>query len=424
MLKKNKYILDLQCFAEPAENPVTAAITEFKSLISGLQTEIKELKEAGTMSVEEKQKIDDMQKVIEQLESKSQLPNFGPANKDEKKYFEGQKAARLWKCQLTGQLDKKSVVETAEIMYKDDPEFVEEVKTLMAGGNAGQLISTAYYSEILPLLYNKLIMSTLGSRRVPMPNGNITIRKMISGSTASYIGEKQGPKASGAKFASLKLSSKKLSVKTVISNDLIRSASPEADRMIRDDLVMQMQISMDYHALYGLGTEHTPMGIMNAKGVNKFAKAELLVGDKLYADMVTPLKKANIPMTKLGWAFNPDVYTILYNEQFPNGNYKYRDELKMGKFHGYPFVETNQIVTGSDAKKKVDIFFGDFDQFMMGEQLALEVKTSEDASYLDEDGSTQSAFDNDETVIKGLMIHDFGIAYGKAFSVGNYQTIS
>ncbi|MCY6957876.1 phage major capsid protein [Clostridium brassicae] len=370
------------------------------------------------------EQLENIKKAIDEIQVKMQRPIIAPAIENKSKYFDGQKAARLWKCQIYAQKEKKSVIDAANEIYSNDETFVNEVKTLMSGGNAGQLIETQYYAEILPLLYNNTIFDKMGVRRLPMPKGNLTIRKMISGSTAAYIGETKAPKPSFARFASLKLSSKKLSIKTILSNDLIRDASPEADRIVRDDMVMQMRIAMDYNALYGLGTEFTPTGISNSEGVTKVTKAEVIDGDKLYSYMVTPLKKANIPMTNLGWVFNPDVFTILYNETFPNGNYKYRDELKNGRFHGFPFVETNQITTGTDAKGKVDIFFGDFDQFMIGEQMALEVKTSEDASYYDEDGNLQSAFDNDETVIKGLMIHDFGVAYGKAFTVGNFQTIA
>lgn len=395
-------------------NEIVEMITGFKS-----KQEEMEKKCEGFVEAAEMKKIQD---AIADFEAKAQIPSFAPEKKANP-YFEGQKAARLWKCQIVAQKEKKSVNEVVNEIYGKDEAFVSEVKTLMAGGNAGILIQEAYYAEILPLLYNNTILDKMGVKRVPMPKGNLTINKMVEGCTWYYIGETKGPKPSTAKFAKLKLSSKKLSAKVIMSNDLLRSADPNADRIVRDDMVMQLRIGMDWNSLYGPGTEFSPMGIVSAKGINAVKKAELIDGDKLYADMVTPLKKANIPMESLGWVFNPDVYTVLYNETFPNGNYKYRDELKQGRFHGYPFVETNQIVTKTDTKKTTDIFFGDWSQFMIGEQLALEVKTSEDASYLDDKGNMQSAFDNDETVIKGLMIHDFGVAYGKAFSHGNYQTI-
>lgn len=384
--------------------------------------EIKENIERGQM--ETKATVQELKKKVEEMEVKSARPQGGQAMEiKENKYFDGQKAARLWKAQVVAGQDKISVGDALTQIYgQKDANFVEECKGLMASGNAGQLIEESYYREILPLLYNNTIFDKMGVSRVPMPNGNLTIRKMVEGTTAQYVGESQAIKASQGKFAKLKLSSKKLTVKTVISNDLLRSATPEADRIVRDDLLMQLRIAMDYYALYGAGTEYTPMGIAHADGVNKVVEKAMIDGDKLYSDLVAPLKKANIPMTNLGWVFNPDVYTKLYNETFPNGNYKYRDELKEGKFHGYPFVETNQITTKDDKNATVDIFFGSFNQFMIGEQLGLEVKVSEEASYLDENGVVQSAFDNDETVIKGLMIHDFGVAYGKAFSMGTYYT--
>lgn len=385
--------------------------------------EIKEMLEGIKKGIEEsKNETEKLNTRIKELEAKSQRVNFATPIQKKNEYFEGQKIARLWKCQVMAQKEKKSVTEMAQQMYGKDANFIEEVKSLMAGGDAGQIIETQYFNEILPLLYKDTIFDKMGVKKIPMPKGNITIRKMIEGATASYIGETQGVKPSAAKFAKLKLSSKKLAVKTIISNDLLRSGDSQADRMIRDDLLEQLKIAMDYHILYGLGTEYSPMGIANAEGVNKITKKEVVDGDKIYNDMVTPLKKANIPMTNLGWIMNPEMFAKFYNETFPNGNYKFRDELKQGKFHGIKFVETNQIVTGTDEHGKTDIFLGDFSKFMIGEQLALEVKTSEDATYLDEDGNLQSAFDNDETVIKGLMIHDFGVAYGKAFSMGNYYT--
>lgn len=389
-----------------------------------LQEMVKEIKEnIEKGQIETKATVEELKKKVEEMEVKSARPQGQAMETKENKYFDGQKAARLWKAQVVAGQDKISVADALTQIYgQKDANFVEECKGLMASGNAGELIEEQYYREILPLLYNNTIFDKMGVTRVPMPNGNLTIRKMIAGTTAQYVGESKAVKASQAKFAKLKLSSKKLTVKTVISNDLLRSATPEADRIVRDDLLMQLRIAMDYHALYGAGTEYTPTGIANADGVNKIVEKAVIDGDKLYSDLVTPLKKSNIPMENLGWVFNPDVYTKLYNETFPNGNYKYRDELKQGKFHGYPFVESNQIVTGSDKNGTVDVFFGSFKQFMIGEQLGLEVKVSEEASYLDENGVTQSAFDNDETVIKGLMIHDFGVAYGKAFSMGTYYT--
>lgn len=393
--------------------------TDVKTLIENIE---KGVKESGTKIEGFNKDIAELKGRMDEFELKDQRINTSPKIEVKDNHFEGQKQARLWKAGIVAEQEKKSRMEILEKMYGRDKDFINEVKAMSASGNAGINIDEQYFSEIIPLLYNTLSVITLGAKRVPMPKGNLNVRKMISGTTAQYIGEGNAPTASKAVFAGLRLSSKKLSVKTIFSNDLLRSDNPTSDQMVRDDLIEQMQIAMDYTALYGKGTQYTPRGIKNTEGVNKVNKSSILDGDTLYGDLIKPIKKANIKMRKPGWIFNPDVFTLLYNETFTNGNWKYRDQLLAGKFHGFPFIETNQVDTGTDNHGLTDIFFGDFDKLFIGEQVSLEVKTSEEASYTDENGITRSAFDNDETVVKGLMEHDMGLAYGAAFSVGNYYT--
>lgn len=394
--------------------------TDVKTLIKNIE---KGVKESGTKIEGFNKDITELKNRMDEFELKDQRINTSPKIEVKDNHFEGQKMARLWKADIVAQQEHKSRMEVLEDIYSRDKDFIKEVKAMSAGGNGGINIDEAYFNEIVPLLYNQVAVMTLGARKVPMPNGNLNVRKMVQGTTGQYAGEGRHINASIARFAGARLSGKKLIVKTVFSNDLLRSQSYAADQMVRDDMVEQLQISMDYHALYGAGTEFTPRGIKNTEGVNTVNGTTILDGDTLYSDLIKPIKKANIKMQKPGWIFNPDVYTLLYNETFTNGfMYKFRDELKAGKFHGYPFIETNQVITGADAHGKTDIFFGDFSKFLVGEQISLELKTSEEASYADEDGNTRSAFDDDETVVKGQMVHDMCALYGAAFSVGNYYT--
>lgn len=413
---------------------------EIKTTIDEINTGVKETKTAQEITIAEIKSLKiendafktsnaELKARLDEMELKMKRTPLGGSETKENKYFDGQKAARLWKCQLANALEQKqgnaesSVYSVAEKIYGNDKKFIEEVKAISAGGDSGVLIEEAYYAEIIPLLYNKIVVKNLGAHIVPMPNGNLNMKKMISGTSAKYVGESKSVLATEPKFSNIKLSSKKLTVKTVFSNDLLRSASPAADLIVRDDMVEQMQIAFDYVALYGTGGEYSPLGIANTPGVTTFNAGTLVEGDAMFTQHVAPLLKANINMVRPGWAFNYDTYTALYNETFAGGfMYKYRDELKEGKFHGYPYVATNQIATGVDSHGLTDVFFGDFDKFFIGEQLSLELQTSLEASYLDVNGVTQSSFDNDETVIRGIMVHDMGIIYGQAFSYGKWQT--
>ena len=339
----------------------------------------------------------------------------------------GQDVARLWKSQIVALTERKSVKDAAKEIYGNSNSakmFLKEIdgleeKQLRAGGNAGSvLIEEQYYGEIIPLLYNKMAVIRLGARKVPMPNGIINIKKLVEGSSFGYVGESRRRNASVPRFANLRLTGKKGHVKVPFSNDILRSASPDADRMVRDDMIMQAQVGMDFYSLYGTGTEETPLGIANTSGITTVTSPGTVDGDGMYTQMVQPLKANNIPMQSPGWILPPEVFSILYNEQFANGTYKYRDELKEGKFHGYNLVETNQA---KNTDTTGDVFFGDFAQFYIGEQLDMEIKVSEEASYYDENGTLQSSFDNDETVVKLLTIHDFAPVYGRAFSFGTWN---
>lgn len=405
------------------------AENEIKELLANIETGVKSTGEQVKSTSEKVEgvtkEVNDLKTRLNDFEAKSKNFNRTPiVEVKDLSTFDGQKQARLWKAEILAKRDGISTVKAMESIYgKKDKKFVEEFKAMTASEDGMNLINEAYFAEIVPLLYNATAVVQLGARKVPMPGGNLNVRKMISGTTGSYQGEGSAAAASKAKFASARLSAKKLIVKSIFSNDLLRSESFAADQMVRDDMVEQLQIAMDYYALYGAGTENTPRGIKNTDGVNAVTGTAILAGDSLYTDLIKPIKKANVKMLKPGWIFNPDVFSILYNETFNNGyNYKYRDELKAGKFHGYPYIETNQIETGTDSHGKTDIFFGDFSKFLIGEQVSLDIQTSKEASYLDENGNTRNAFDDDETVVKAMMVHDMAVLYGKAFSVGNYYT--
>lgn len=405
------------------ENKNTQQNLEVKTILTNIE---KGVKESGTKIEGFEKNFTELKSRVDEMEAdQKRLTKEAPAGLEVKdlSHFEGQKQARLWKAEIVSKQEGKSIVNVLEGMYgKKDKKFVEEVKAMTASEDGTNLINEAYFAEIVPLLYNQVAVVTLGARKVPMPGGNLNVRKMIAGTTGTYQGESKAVKASKSKFASARLSSKKLIVKAVFSNDLLRSESFTADQMVRDDMIEQLQIAMDYHALYGAGTQFTPRGIKNTDGINKVDGKAILGGDTLYSDLIAPIKKANVKMVSPGWIFNPDAYTLLYNETFANGLYKYRDELKSGKFHGYKFIETNQVETGTDTHGLTDIFFGDFSKFLIGEQVSMDLQTSKEASYLDEKGNTISAFDDDETVVKAMMSHDMCALYGAAFSVGTYYT--
>lgn len=395
---------------------------ETKELIKNISTGVDEIKSQQT---EFKSEMDKVKTAINTLEEKARN---GITTVDTPKLPEGVKFAREVKAQVVAQKFGISTMQAMKNIYgAKHPEFIKEYEALQtkAGavnvqGTAGVLVNEAYLNEIYPILYNQLAVMALGAKKIPMPNGNINIRKLVSGSTAEWLGESQPIDISTPRFSNLKLSAKKLAVMVIQSNDLFRSASVDADMAIRDDMIMQLAVAMDKTALYGRGGDAQPLGISRTTGVNTFdgTSDDPTTGEDLYRRCVLPLKQANIPLTNLGWALSPELYEILYNQRDEVGGFLYRDQLLQGRFHGYKFKETNQVNTEGNNS---DVFFGSWDKFIIGDQVTLEMEISKDASYRDTNNDIRSTFQNDELAARGIMVCDFGLIYGRAMSYGQVK---
>lgn len=336
----------------------------------------------------------------------------------------GIKLARYMKAKYVSQTDGINIKDAAKAMYAFDKDFVDDFeKQVSVSGDGGYLVPEAYAAEIIPLLYAKTAVVELGARRIPMPNGNINIPKNIGGTDAQYIGENKAKNAKNPKYKNVKLTGKKLRTKVVISNDLLRSTSYEADMFIRDDMVQQSKLAMDYAAMFGSGSEYAPRGIKNTVDVHKSTVGALPTASNITGPPQA-VEGSNANMVRPGWIFNSVFKWLVYNITDGNGAFIYRDEMDKGKLLGFPYVVSNQIPTGTTGKNVTDVFFGDFAEWLIGDQLTLEMKVFDQASYKDENGVTQSASDNDQTVFQGLMIHDMAASHGEVFAVHTFNTIT
>jgi HK97 family phage major capsid protein len=185
--------------------------------------------------------------------------------------------------------------------------------------------------------------------------------------------------------------------------------------MIRDDMIKSMALAEDMAAMYGKGTEYTPRGVFYTDGIEKKKLSAAPDSDNL-ADFVGTLMTKNINWENVGWIFNGRIWNKLYQLKTTTGAYLHREELNQGKFLGFPYKITNQI-SSTGVNLATDIFFGDFAEFIIGEEMGLEMMASTEATYQDGD-SLVSAFSRDQTVIKVTSKHDFGVRHPEAFVIG------
>lgn len=333
-------------------------------------------------------------------------------------------AARYVKLLALNNGDVEKVAKSAERMYPGDKMLNDVVKaaSVTVPSEGGFMVPEVLASELIMPLYNSLAVMQAGARRIPMPNGNLTIPRMDTGATVAYIGENANAGKTQQVFGDVKLSARKLAALIPVSNDLLRSSSIAADTFIRDDLINRMRIKMDYAALYGSGSEHEPAGLSTllASGQKLGSSSTAFTAD-IPAELLGKLWGANVPMIRPGFLINGQTYSYLLNLKTTTGAYIYRDEMLGSKtLIGVPFYISNQVSWTDDTVDYVDIFVGDFSEFLIGEQMAMQIESSREAAYYD-GANTISAFQRDQTVIRALSTHDFNIRHGVSFVQGTYK---
>jgi len=124
---------------------------------------------------------------------------------------------------------------------------------------------------------------------------------------------------------------------------------------------------------------------------------------------------------KRAWFFHPRSFNYLYNVRNSLGIYVYRDEMAKGTLLGYPFYKTTQIPTSYyDASSHSDcsfVFLVEMTEAIILDSMQLELMVSREGSYIDSSGSTVSALQNDQTLIRAITEHDFQMRHDCAVSV-------
>ena len=344
----------------------------------------------------------------------------------EKKEGKGNNAAKFLRALAAGKGDPEKAARHVRKNWNDERFAKQLLESDFSAG--GVLVPDEYVAEIIDLLTAQSTVRAMGASTMPMNSGSMTIPKLTSGATASYVGENERGGSSEQGFGSIQMSAKKLKALVPISNDLIRDASPRADGIVRDDLVRQMALREDVAFIRDDGTDNKPKGMYYwADSDNKFNVSDdsgSTTLDTVTNDLIQALFKLegkNVPMTRVGWIFHPRTKYFLMKLRDGNGNYAFRDELQEGMLMGYPYMTTTQIPTNLDASTDGDddeseIYIADFGQLIVADNTELIIDVSSEASFYDGSNNV-SAFDNDLTLMRAIARHDFGSRYDEAIAV-------
>lgn len=189
--------------------------------------------------------------------------------------------------------------------------------------------------------------------------GNVEIPKQTGGATAYWLGEGEDATEGTPVIGQIPLSPKSLAAYTDITRRLSMQSTPDAEGIVRRDLMNAMAQAIDYAGYYGSGTGNQPKGIKNYSGINAvdFATAQKPTFAEL-VQMETEVSADNADIGQMGYI----------------GHSRFRGHAKTTvKFasagsatiwepgntvNGYRTEVTNQVSAD-------DVFFGNFADFII-----------------------------------------------------------
>jgi len=227
------------------------------------------------------------------------------------------------------------------------------VGTATAGGN---LVETELLAgSFIDILRNRMAVMQAGTTVLSGLQGNISIPRQTSASTAYWVGEGAAPTESQQAFDQVNLTPKTVGATTDYTRKLLLQSSISVETFVRNDIAKQIALALDTAAIYGSGSSNQPTGITNTTGVG--TQTITTYGTFVeYVGMETDVAVANADQGALKYIINPTARGALKTTEKTStstAQFVYADD----EINGYPVIVSNQLSNN-------DVLFGDFSQLI------------------------------------------------------------
>jgi HK97 family phage major capsid protein len=367
------------------------------------------------------------EKMMATNESKGYVP---PKEKDVVSHMivSGLKAMEMEKATNIKNVGADSIIAAAKKCYPEEKGLHDLMtKTMTAGvptaGGFGipQIMIPGY----IDYLWNGTILDKLGIPKYPMVNGNLSMPRLDSVSEASWEGELPDQDTSEPTFGNINLRAKKLFVKAIVSNSLLRQNTVGVDSIVSNNLRRASIKKLDQAFLYGLGSENVPRGLKYVTDIQTtggIVNSTNALGLTMPIDMVALLEQANVPMDAAMWLFSPVGKSWLSGKAFSSGPFAWAEEIARSKtVNGIPFISSASVEKASDSAYS-DFWLLDASLLMWGVSYDISLEMSREGSFVS-GGQTINAFDKDVTLIRCISEHDFACQQPKAVVYGQFTKV-
>ena len=189
--------------------------------------------------------------------------------------------------------------------------------------------------------------------------GNVEVPKQTGGATAYWIGEGDDATEGTPFIGQLALSPKTVAAYVDITRRLMMQSTPDAEGIVRRDLLNAIAQAIDLAGYYGSGTANQPKGLKNYNGINAVTLGGAYPTYAEYVEMESKIAADNADVNSMAYVVNA----------LTRGNAKTTTRFGTGTeaiiweagntINGYRTEVTNQIAGN-------DVFFGNFNDLIVG----------------------------------------------------------
>lgn len=189
--------------------------------------------------------------------------------------------------------------------------------------------------------------------------GNVDIPRQNSATQAYWVGEGSAPTESEPGIDQIAFSPKSLAAYTDITRRLMQQSTPDAELIVRNDLLKVMGLALDKAVLYGTGASGQPKGLINQSGIEAVALAGVEPTWAEYVNMETQIAAADADVGTMSYVINATARGAAKTTQkFPATPTGATIWEQGNTINGYAVDVTNQLAAG-------DHFFGNWSDFIV-----------------------------------------------------------
>jgi HK97 family phage major capsid protein/HK97 family phage prohead protease len=229
-----------------------------------------------------------------------------------------------------------------------------------SGGPGANLVATELLAGSFIELLRKKAWVMKRCRSLGGLVGNIDIPRQNAANSAYWVGEGGAPTTGQIGVDQIHMSPKTLGATTDITRRLMMQSTPDAEMLVRDDLLKIMALEIDRVAIYGSGTSNQPSGLNGQTGINSVSLGVAAQPSFIeFVSMETKIALANADVDSMSYAFNAGIRGFAKTTlKFPGVNGSQTIWEQGNTINGYATDTSNQIASG-------DVFFGNWQDLII-----------------------------------------------------------